>query len=365
MKNSIATIERPFLGAWWRAAAALIMTVICCERAIGQPAPWLFSQDPTISRLPVRKDRTISLADTTWYKPVPGYEFEMAYDSTCHVNYLFTECTLNGLSLALAHWKEGRLAEGNAAYLTFNSHTYTFPVRAGDTIGFYRELRWYHPITQWQDTNSYFALDTLEYIVHLVRASDGAPIAQLDSTGIMARTTMGVPCVYGSRPLMALIRYVVPGSVQGDSAFIGITVRSKGIGKYNFTRLDNVTFAMSRQLDQAFYQNYLAYFSGTYSKRSVDDLAGPGDERFKLGVAAASGSNRDITIEFEEPKNIMGRISVGVYDINGQLLYSPYTSNVGSGTQKARYRFAELGTYFVALLWNDRIVGTKKISITR
>src|SRR5690606_26807728 len=85
----------------------------------------------------------------SWFSP--SYMYEMVYDSVCHVNFLFTECRRNDELLKLRSWHYNRLVHAPAAYMTYNSRTDDFPVRPGDTLEFFRELRWYNPITQVQD----------------------------------------------------------------------------------------------------------------------------------------------------------------------------------------------------------------------
>ncbi len=338
---------------------ALTFTAIFTASSFAQPQtpPWALSPDSA------RHYRVGPHLDTIApAKFSQSYSYGMVYDSICHVEYLFTEASLNGQLLQLLHWKDGRLVHAEQGYLTFNSRTANFPVSAGDTVSFYRELKWYHPITKWQDTSSYYAEDTLEYIVHLVRASDYMPLAQLDSTGILARVTPGAPHIYGSRPLMALVRYVVPGPVAGDSAFIGVTVRANGAGKYHFVRFDGYTHGVSNRLNRADYQRYLQVYSGAYNKRSPSDLATAGDDRFALSVRTAE---RDADITFSAPPDETGRMEVMIYDIGGSLVFSPYSSASAGGATTIHHRFTEPGTYIVGLLHRDRLVRTTKVIIDR
>lgn len=308
----------------------------------------------------------------SWF--AASYRYEMVYDSMCHTNYLFTECSKNGVPVKLRHWKYRRMASGDAAYLTFNSRTVDFPVMAGDTIRFYRDLMWYNPIDHRQDTNNYFAVDTLDFVVHMVRASDGEPIAMLDSIGVLPALVPGTPAIYGTRPLMAIVEHIIPEPVAGDNVFIGITVSARGDGINDFTRLDGITIGVSRRLQSPYYQEYLSIYGTAPDKRTIEDLArahSPADAR--LAVATEPGLPGTISITFSDART-GGRTAVAIYDASGRLVFYPYsgrgnTAGRRPGTtpgeeHRVGYRFESAGAYFVALLHNGTIVRTEKIIIT-
>lgn len=309
---------------------------------------------------------------TSWF--AASYRYEMAYDSMSHTNYLFTECSRNGVPVKLRHWKYGRMASGDAAYLTFNSRTFDFPVVVGDTIRFYREMMWYNPVDHRQDTNNYFALDTLDFTVHLVRKSDGEPIALLDSIGILSSLVPGTPAIYGTRPLMAIVEHRIAAPVAGDSVFIGITVRARGDGPNEFTRVDGLTIGVSRRLQSPHYQEYLSIYSTAPDKRTIEDLArahSPTDAN--LAVTMEPGSPGMISITFSDART-GGHTAVAIYDATGRLVFYPYSAR-SNGTRRrpgrtpgeehrVTYRFESAGAYFVTLLHNGHTVRTEKIIIT-
>lgn len=79
-----------------------------------------------------------------------------------------------------------------------------------------------------------------------------------------------MPVIYGARPVIALVSYVVPGSLDGDSVLIGITLRAEGAGPHNYLRHDGITVGLSEILKKADVQEYLAAFGPMYAKRSID-----------------------------------------------------------------------------------------------
>jgi hypothetical protein len=342
---------RPYLSIF----TTIIIGLIVHAGIYAQAPPWQFSLPPN--------EAYVSLSGKGKKEPSQAYSYVMVADSTCHVEYTFSESRLNGHLIALEHWSEGNNVHAPAPYLTFNSRTRVFPVAAGDTISFYRELEWYNPTTRFQGTTNYISLDTLQWIAHLVRNSDGAPIAMLDSTGILPNLTHGPPRIYGSRPLMAVVRYVVPSTVTGDSAFIGFTVRTNGSGQYHFVRYDLLTFNISKRLTQAFWIDYLNHYSpSAMAKRAMSDLVEQEAAGYTLTVTPEAG--RSALISFNAPDGDAGGTTVSIYDAAGQLLFSPYaTPGTTGSTGQVRYQFPQSGPYFIALVTGNRIARLQKITV--
>lgn len=295
----------------------------------------------------------------------PSYEYLMSYDPTCQTEFVFTECKKNGALLKLLAWNHNRRVHAPAELMSFNSRTANFLVQAGDTISFYRSMSWVNPATKRMDTNNYYALDTLEMIAYLVNAADGSPMAQLDSIGVLPRLTPGMPTIYGARPIMALVSYVVPPSFDGDSALVGITVRARGAGPYHFIRRDGITGGMSERLKDAWWQGYLNAYGAVYAKRSVDELMqASGHEGAVLKVSHVPGSPRDLRIAFNGPRN-GGYTAVALYDESGELVFYPYNSRTDATPSETAYRVPRSGAYFVTLAHNGTLVKTQKIIITQ
>ena len=337
-------------------AAALCLMVAGAALAQPQTPSWALSPDSAAKYVNL-ETRGSKAADPAGF--AQSYQWEMVYDSICHVNYLATEVRLNGRIVILQHWKNNRLVHANDDVLAWNSRTAVFPIRPGDTISFYRELRWYHPFTNWQDTNTYYASDTLEWMAHLVRARDLKPLATIDSTGILPRTTMGAPFIYSAYPMMAIVQYVVPVDADPDSVFIGFGARAGGDGKYFFTRLDNYTFSVSKRLNDPFWQRSLVYFDGNYAKRLVLNQESD-DTRFTLNAGV---SGRDIEITCMVPQNVTGRLRLGIYDVSGVLLYSPAYVPGAVHQITAGYHAPDAGVYIIVLFYGDRVVRTTKITV--
>lgn len=346
----------------WQIAMAFIAMICAYPIAIqAQSVPPYVTIQDSVHLLRIVGGDTIP---ASWY--APSYQYEMVYDPYCRTDFIFTECRKNDEMLKLRSWSNRRLVHAPAELLTFNSRTENFQVAAGDTVSFYRSLDWYNPVTFRQDTNNYYSLDTLEMIVHLVKAADGTPI-QLDSIGILPRVPAGIPVIYGQRPIMAHVKYVVPPALNGNSVFVGVTVRARGQGAFNFLRLDAVTVGESERLKEARYVDYLNLYdgfrihNGAYARRSINELTRSSEKiGVPLSVMNVPGAPRDIWITFgtrDKPATL------ALYDGSGRLVNSwPDVRTTGSEAV-ITYRVTTAGTYFVALICEDVIVTSTKIIV--
>jgi hypothetical protein len=293
----------------------------------------------------------------------PYYKYQMVSDSLCRTTYTFTEMKRNGSLVKLMHWQNFRSVHADARYLTFNSRTVNFKALPGDTLSFYRELSWINANTSAQLINNYHSLDTLDFGVYLVRVSNGDPIALLDSIGVMPRVTVGSPIIYGTRPVYALVKYVVPSGagLGNDSVFVGVTVSARGLGQYHFIRNDGVSIGMSQTLLNPYYQNLLTLYGSVMAKRPVDELAQAEKSVGSLTVTTRRESPHDLLIHFTAPEDD-GASAVAVYDAGGNVVFYPFFGSV-SGSTSTSFHVDNNGVYFVALIHRGTIVETRKIII--
>ena len=115
----------------------------------------------------------------------------------------------NGSRLKLLSWNLGETIKNlTDETLRDSSRTESFSVVTGDTISLYREWRWWNQTTDSQTVSNYVALDTLDYSIEIINASTGARLALIDSLGALRQSSAGSPPLYGTRPIMAAIKYV-------------------------------------------------------------------------------------------------------------------------------------------------------------
>lgn len=347
-----------------------LMLMLCAGQLAAQPA---------VPSPEVRPDLWVRMPDGTAIYRVrpngdtlpahvfsPAYLFTMAYDTTSHTEYRFTETRRNGQPIPLMNWKDKRTVHMDARQLSFNSRTADFAIAPGDTISFYRELSWINPVTRGQFLDNYYALDTLDFTAHLVRLVDGAPLALLDSIGILDRQAVGSPRIYGTHPLMSVVRYVVPPTIDADSAFIGVTVRARGSGPHHFVRRDDITVRFSQRLEDPDYIYLMSLYGSLFSKRDLRDAThdpATANDSASLEVRGVPGSPRDIMITFRAP-TWRGATSIAVHDISGALVFAPYIS-VPNGHETVPCTLAAPGMYFVSLVQNGAILRSQPITITK
>ena len=289
--------------------------------------------------------------------------FYMSYDSLCLVEYMITEFRNNRTRIPLSTWKEGSFVNAPTSYLNANNCTDTFTVHHGDTISFYREFGLMNPLTRLQDTNNFYSLDTLDYSVELVRRSDSTVVALLDSIGVLPRTQIGRPAVHGSRPLMARANYRIPPALEGEQVYIRVRLYHRGPGPYWFSREDEIGIGISKRLDNPIWQEYLAMTGGLFARYAPSELERATGDDPRLAVRYVRGDPSVVEIRFTPPEGDAAS-SIGVYDINGALLYLPFMASAASGEQRVRHRFAAPGVYFVACFADGVLVRSHKVVIS-
>ena len=347
------------------AAIILILTAtgyVCAQQDV--PAPW------------ERPDLWIHVQDSLWVYRYSGgdtlsrekvsasYTFSMAYDSASHVFYNFTEPTLDGVQLRLLHWKYKRVVNASPGYLNFNSRTENFMVHTGDTVGFFKEWSWLNPVSGVQDPAEFRTLDTLAYVVYLVRAADSGCVALIDSMMVMPSPEPAPPIVFGISTIAGVMRFVVPSTMDGDSMFIGVGAYARGPGPYNFSRRDAYSIGASNVLNSPVYQISLRdYNRRLLVKRSVEEFNGSfGAEGtgLELRVVQVADAPNEILVDYRDPDRTA---TVRIYSADGALVGSPASIANGNGRRMVRFRFAEAGAYVVAVQRDARILTTYKLII--
>lgn len=324
-----------------------------------QPEMWVTLEDGT------RMWRITAGGDTLapeWFSA--GYELRMYTDSTCLTEYKFTGCKRNGVRIPLAHWKKNRAVNLDAEVLAYNSRTEAVTLHEGDTLSFYRELSWKDPRFNRQMLNNYRSLDTLTFAVELVGVADSSRVALMDSIGIMACEQTCAPTIHGSRPIMAHVFWVVPESLAGATAFIRLRPKATGAGDLYFTRKEELSVALWMRLLDPYWTTYLSQWQAF--QKSIPLGAGTVDRPadVKLLVRASTADRGAVSIDFDAAPD-GGAVSLMIFDLNGNQVYTPFARTESSGTYSVAHRFAESGAYVVALAYGGAVVRTEKITISK
>ena len=173
-------------------------------------------------------------------RTLPAFRYAALDGSSSRISYTISGRRANQTVLRLPDWTCGQSIYAMDSSHSYNSTTETFTCSAGDTLSFYRELEWQNPMTSLQDTNNNVALDSLDFTVELVRTPDSARIALIDSIGILPNAQPDRPRIHGMRPLMALVKYIVPPELNGARAFMRMLLYHRGTGNFWFTRYDEI-----------------------------------------------------------------------------------------------------------------------------
>ena len=346
----------------------VLLTLLCNSNAVAQqravppaevaPDAWELVQD--------------TLYVLRWYPndTIPrgmicaSYEYTMTYDSLCAVEYILTEWKRNGVPLRMPTWQDNRIVNAPAAYLNANNRTEVFTCRAGDTLSFFRWFNWHSLIPNHHDVDGYAALDTLDYTMELVRVSDSARVAVIDSMGALPRVAPGRPTLYGARPIMAMATYVVPPSLEGTKVFMRFLVYHRGSGAYWFTRRSSTTTRLSGFMGKPWYKGYIDYYSPQGLLKRVREQSATGSVGERIRVVGDGPGARAVRIEFNgAPAGYS--TSILVCDMNGQTHFYPvmWASDAGESTT-IPYQFTQGGAYLIALIYQDRIQEVVRWNVT-
>ncbi len=354
-----------FRGSYFsRVVLPVVLVHVCCAVAGAQgtipDSLWVRLDDDssTIARI----NRQGEVLPAEWF--VAGYKFQMYADSTCETDYHITAFKINDHRWWLRNWKKRRTVNAEADLQSFNSRTIDTVLHAGDVVSFVRDLSWRDPRSGITDTGNYKSFDTLTFSVELVRAGDSSRIVLIDSIGMMPRITAGAPTIFGMRPVIALVDWTVPTSLDGVRAFLRVRARARGSGDYHFTRVEEVQVCKWRQPPDPYYVEYLRYLGQDYAAKPI--VSGKESPLESKLLMAHTAEARDIvTVDFASAPSGEST-SLAIYDGAGRLLFYPYSSPASNGGREhITHRFESSGLYFIALLHNNRIVAAKSVAIGR
>ncbi len=359
----------------WRYQGHVILAMMALGLAWCSSPP-LLAQVANIQAHPellerVQDDHYVSRMDKSGhifgpeYKIAAAYRFEMVYDSTSRVQYLFTECLHNSTKPRLFAWRNKRIHAATAEQMTDSSRTENFHIAVGDTVSFHREFRWYAPKTMRQDTDNFISPDTLGYAVELVKATSGARLVLLDSFGVLPQATPSAPTFFGTRPIIATVKYVVPSTIPtSDSVFVRVRLYTNGEGSVLPVRMDDWTIGSSFDLSRGYWNDYLSLFGGALGKRSVTDFSSPNSQPANSQLSVTKVSRNSIRIDFSATQ-ADGPIQVVIYDSNGQPIFTPFATRGAVEGGTTSFDFPTSGSYFVALQRGGSILTSQKVTISK
>lgn len=348
-------MPREFITIW---VAAIAVTIT----ASAQPS--VVIQD-TI-RVSLLGEHCVNCPDTTPAEYIhASFDLGMNYDS-CAVSFLVTEFTKNGARLKLDHWIFDRRLDMEADSLSMMTTTVPFEIAQGDAIGFYREFVWQNRRTGTQEPDNYYAEDSLAWAVELVRASDGARLALLDTFGVLRSIPSGTPSFLGHAPTLSLIRHTVPTTVSPTQAFIRVRTYVRGNGPFYPSRHDDFTVGMSLGITSEYWAQYRAEYNGELARRSVEDLTAlarrtEGSTALNVTPNPTTGT---VSIEYAAP-NGGGSSWIAIHDAEGRQVYVPVAGGNADRRGESRYKFSANGTYFIILYHDGKPAACRRVVVMR
>jgi hypothetical protein len=263
----------------------------------------------------------------------------------------------------LKAWQKGRITTAPISSYNDSTRTNDFVLDSNDTISFYRDFQWYNPKDSRQSLDNYFSTDTLDYVVELVNASNGQRLALMDSLGALPMVPPGTPVLYGRHPIIAKIKYPVPSTMAGISAFVRVQLNARGDGLYQPIRRDGFSVGLSRALEIGKRDEYLRLFGGGLGKQVG---------RIRSSFESSEKSSKQVRVEMLDNRNSIihfnsletqGSLTVAVYDASGNMVFVPFATTKTAADGSVSYRFPSSGMFIVALMHDADIVATTKVIV--
>lgn len=293
------------------------------------------------------------------------FNFEMHSDSG-KTSYMFADLRKNSGRVKFQRWTlDTTLRTWPDPKLRDSSGSEDFKVVTGDTISFYRQLTWRSAITGEQTIDNYYSNDTLDFAVELVRVSDNTRIALLDSIGTLRQIPSGVPNLYGTRPILAIVKYVIPSTYNNDTLRVRVLPYSRGDGPHFFIRQDKWGIDIRGKMNATGLSAYLNDFGGGLGKRVLHQDLENAERESKIDqimTVSPNPSSGKFTVIVE--KALIEEPSIEIYDLTGRFYRVPASNLMQRGLQLSKtYHFSESGTYFVVLFSKGKLVGSKKVQV--
>jgi hypothetical protein len=336
-------------------------SLVCCALLLVQSISAVHAQVP------------FNIQDSLWVNRVhgsdtmpesafaPAFTIRTDYD-TARIEYLITEIRLNGVNIPLDGWRfDSVVADYDAADLSNHTRTRAITVHTGDTISLFRELTWYHRQTKTQDTGNFYALDTLDYAIELNQDSSGARLALLDSMGVLRRTTVGPPTLYGIHSIMAQVQYVVPSSMNGTTVFLRVMLYERGTGPYFPSRYDHFTVGISGKLTDTAWAVYRDLYNVVAGKPKLTVTASKG--MLNSLRISPNPSNGVVDVDYSVGKP--ATVSVIAFDASGKAVFASGVDFAFVGSRSIRVSFDRGGAYVIGLIVNGRVVSYGQLSIVK
>lgn len=278
------------------------------------------------------------------------------------------EFKINGSRIILDNWCWNRTIHNSPdGQLSDSSTTLPMVVSTNDTITFYRQLDWMHLPEKYQQTDNYYAEDTLDFVVELREASSRNLLDVIDSVGILSQIPTGSPTIYGNHGLAAVVKYVVPSTYDGDSVYLRMKVRTRGPGNYYLMRYDGAEPWPSTILQDSSMILYLEQYGDLLARPTVRQLTDAVNHA-RDGVilsAIPNPTTGDVNISYSAKQN-QGAMSIAVFDAAGNRIFMPVMNPTGSASSgSASYHFESSGTYFVALAQEGVIMRAVRVEVIR
>ena len=290
-----------------------------------------------------------------------GFEFVKQTDSVV-IHYRVSDFTVGGKRIIFETWCPEKNLQGlsNAA-LSDSSASRSFTVAAGDTVFFLRDFSWVDEA----ESGSRFYLDrfrsadTLDYAVELVDAVSGNRAALLDSIGVLRNVSDSMPTLYGGRGIVSAVAFEVPSSLDTREVYLRVNVYARGDSGAGFIRKDRWAIDRRRHRFNPTWQ----LVSDHIDTATLMSATLPGGGYDPDLLQAGRDDAGRISIHFTPSGD--AQTSITIFNSRGEQVFIPaYLPSVSPPDLREAMFVPEVpGVYYVALLYDERVVAAARVEM--
>ncbi|MCS6808175.1 MAG: hypothetical protein RML40_06060 [Bacteroidota bacterium] len=294
---------------------------------------------------------------------MPTFKFSLGYPSLeSDINIIFSEFRLNGQKIGLKNWCNNQEIIGwDEERLNSHSRTFDFSVHAGDTITFFRQLRYrHHQKSSQQHTKlPYLSLDDIAWSVELKDALTHQRIMQLDSLIIYRNLDEDMQIAFrGLRPLTSKVSASIPATQPiPERVYIQVNMFKHGPSKQQFKRRDYLVAGLLSE-------HHTAFSPQVSQSQMLSKAYARYDRMFKLSPNPSQGSIYLEVSGAELPKRTKETLMIHIFNSKGELITSQPLYCPASTTQFT-YTLVDNGAYFVQISSHDQILFHQQITVAR
>ena len=201
--------------------------------------------------------------------------------------------------------------------------------------------------------------DTIDYAIELIDVGSSNRVALLDSIGVLRNVTGSTPTLYGNRALASTVAFEVPSSLDGREVYLRVNVYARGDSGAGFVRRDRWALDRRRTLFSPTWQSETDHVDTA----TLISASAPGGGHDPDLLQVRTDDAGRISILFTPSDG--AQTSVSIFNSRGEKVFTPaYLPWVSPlDLREAMFMPDVPGVYYVALLYDERLVAAARVGM--